>query len=121
MLVNQNNQTERRGGKRAKAGRPRGAKSRINTGVLEVVNAIFNRNDPIETANRLMSCDDPKVVFGVWKVCMEFMYGKPAQQIEITGEVNHSLTEGDREAAQKVIQRLLPAKPAIEVEGEVIQ
>jgi hypothetical protein len=110
-----------RGGKRPGAGRKRGAKNRINAGVLEVVNAIFNRNDPIATANRLMSCDDPKVVFGVWKVCMEFMYGKPAQQIEITGEVNHSLTDGDREAAQKVIQRLLPAKPAIEVEGEVIQ
>jgi hypothetical protein len=120
MLSNQNNQTERRGGKRPGSGRKRGAKNRINAGVLEVVNAIFNRNDPIQTANRLMSCDDPKVVFGVWKVCMEFMYGKPAQQIEITGEINHSLTDSDREAAKNVIQRLLPAKPAIEVDAKEI-
>jgi hypothetical protein len=112
MHDNQNNQTERRGGKRAKAGRPRGAKSRINAGVREVVNAVFNRHDPIRTAILLIDkgieTGELRVVYGVWRDLMMFMYGKPAERIEITGDIQHTMTTEEREQSRKVLEKLLP-------------
>jgi hypothetical protein len=129
--MNQNNQSEsneiKRGGKRKGAGRKKGTIERITIAKRAVAERVFDYVEArtgmslIDLWFPLVTSEEPLVRIKALSYMTDRLEGKARETIVHEGNINHTLTEADRDAAKNVIQRLLPAKPAIEVEGEVIQ
>ena len=82
------------GGKRQGAGRPKGSHNKATADAVRFVERVEKRlianGKPhgLETiAKELLESDDLKVAGMVWKVLMEYRYGKPKESIEHSGQV----------------------------------
>lgn len=73
-------------------------------------------------ACRLLTGKDIKTAAFVWRTLLAYKYGSPKQALEVTGEVQHTLSASDRESANKAIEKLQkllpPAEQTIEVSGK---
>jgi hypothetical protein len=87
-------------------GRKAGIPNRRTEDVRSLVDAIFKKYDPVKTAGELYASGDPKVVATVWKTCLQYKFGLPAQTVEFKGNITHSLSDVDRAAAQNIIAKL---------------
>jgi hypothetical protein len=53
--------------------------------VRRLVDAIFEKNDPVATATYLLTGKPNPTVAKTWALLLEYRYGKPAQQLEGAG------------------------------------
>lgn len=89
------------GGKRPGAGRKKGSTTKATQDVKALVDQIFARHDPIETASALLTCGNPGVIVKVWQTLIEYRFGKPTERHEHTGlegapmAVEHTIKFGD--------------------------
>lgn len=50
-----------------------------------LVNAIFQKHDPIETAGKLLTGAADSTAAKIWALLLEYRYGKPVQHLEAQG------------------------------------
>jgi hypothetical protein len=123
----ESNEFKQRGGKRPGAGRKKGTIERITIAKQAIADRVFDYvqqktgQSLVDLWFPLVTSEEPLVRIKALSYMTDRLEGKARETIVHEGNINHTLTDSDREAAKNVIQRLLPAKPAIEVDGEVIQ
>lgn len=50
--------------------------------------AVFAENDPVDIATKLLNDGSDSTKAKIFVQCLEYLYGKPVQQIEARGAVN---------------------------------
>ncbi len=74
-----------KGKKKPAVNRRRTRATRETSDVRRLVDAIFDKNDPVETGTRLLRSKADSTVAKIWALLLGYRYGKPVQQIEASG------------------------------------